>query len=124
MADLGTDISGVMDLTPSLTEVSGRTALIQAVARRLVTPRGALWYAPAYGFDLRQFLSGITINPSQIASGIVDQAEQDERVAGAQASVTFSGDRLVAKVALLDGGGPFVFTLAVSKVTVELLTQG
>lgn len=113
-----------MDLTPSLTEVSGRTALIQAVARRLVTPRGALWYAPAYGFDLRQFLSGITVNPSQIASGIVDQAEQDERVAGAQAAVTFSGDRLIAKVALLDGGGPFVFTLAVSKVTVELLTQG
>jgi hypothetical protein len=124
LADLGTDISGVMDVSPSLAESSGRRALIEAVARRLITPRGSLWYDPAYGFDLRQFLSGLTVNASQISSGVTEQAEQDERVSAAQASVTFSGNRLIVKLAILDSSGPFSFTLAVSKVTVELLTQG
>ena len=124
MADLGTDIGGVMDLGPSLAPVSGRRALIEAVARRLVTPRGALWYDPAYGYDLRQFLNGIASSPSQIVAGVTEQAEADERVVGAQASATFIGNTLVVKVALLDSSGPFTFTINVGQVTVELLTQG
>jgi hypothetical protein len=124
MADLGTDIGGVMDLDPSLAPVSGRRALIEAVARRLVTPRGALWYDASYGYDLRQFLNGIAAAPSQIVAGVVEQAEADERVVGAQASATFINNTLVVKLALLDGSGPFAFTLKVSQVTVELLTQG
>jgi hypothetical protein len=113
-----------MDLGPSLGAVSGRRALIEAVARRLVTPRGALWYDPAYGYDLRQFLNGIASSPSQIVAGVTEQAEADERVIGSQASATFVGNTLTVKVALLDSSGPFTFTLNVSQVTVELLTQG
>lgn len=38
------------------TVVRAERALAEAFARRLTTPRGALWYAPAYGTDLRQFV--------------------------------------------------------------------
>lgn len=124
MADLGTDIAGVTDVTPSLATVSGRRNLIQAIARRLITPRGGLFYDETYGYDVRQFLSGIVRSTSVIAAGIVEQAEQDERVDQADADVTFSGDQLVIKVSISDGFGPFSFVLAISKVTVELLTQG
>ena len=127
MADLGLDLAGVDDISPNLATVSGRRALIQAIARRLITPRGGLFYDPDYGFDLRQFLSGITASPGAIASGAAAEAEKDERVDQASAVVAFSGNALMVKLAIADGAdgaGPFTFTIAVSKVSVELLTQG
>lgn len=124
MADLGTDISCVSDVTSSLQTVSGRRCLIEAIARRLITPRGGLFYDASYGFDLRQYLSGITSAPSAIAAGVVEQAEQDERVDQATAEVSFIGDRLLVKLTISDNGGPFAFVLSVSSVTVEILKQG
>lgn len=121
MASLGTDISGVSDLTPSLEVVSGRRALIEAIARRLITPRGGLFYDQGYGYDVRQYLSGITASPSAIAAGIVAECEKDERVDQASAAVSFIGTSLVANIAIADGGGPFSFVLSVSQVTVEIL---
>ena len=122
MADLGTDIAGISDVSPALETVSGRLGLIQAIARRLITPRGALWYATDYGYDLRQYLSGITVAPASIASQVEAEAEKDERVEQASAVVSFAGDRLLVKLSVIDGSGPFEFTLAVSKVTSTLLS--
>jgi hypothetical protein len=124
VADLGIDLAGVDDLTPDLAIVGGRRALIQSIARRLITPRGGLFYDPSYGFDLRQFLSGVTSAPSAIAAGVVAEAEKDARVEQATAVVTFTGDTLTVRLSIADGGGPFPLTLSVSKVTVTILSEG
>lgn len=121
MADLGSDFSCVDDVGPSLAVVSGRRALINSIARRLITPRGGLFYAPDYGYDTRQFLSGITAAPSAIAAGVVAEAEKDERVDQASAVVTFVGNTLNIRLEIADGGGPFTFVLSIDKVTVEIL---
>lgn len=121
MADLGTDFAGVNDITPTLQVVSGRRCLIEAIARRLITPRGALWYDPDYGYDLRQYLSGITVAAGSIAASVAAEAEKDERVEQASADVTFSGSVLNVKLAIADAAGPFQFVLRISQVTVEIL---
>lgn len=121
MADYGTDFAGVMDITPSLREASGPRCVIENVACRLITPRGSLWYDPAYGFDLRQFLSGHVQDTGQIAAGVVEQAEQDERVDQAEASVTFVGGALTVAVSLVLSEGSFEFTATVDKMSGQLL---
>ena len=57
--DLGTDIStpAALDIDPSFATVSGATCLAQALARRLVTPRGTLLDDAGYGTDLRSYLN-------------------------------------------------------------------
>lgn len=121
MADLGSDFSGASDISPALTVTSGRRGLIEAIARRFITPRGALFYDDSYGFDLRQFLNGVAAAPGQIAAGCVDEAEKDERVEQASAEATFIGNTLTVKLGIADANGPFSFVLKVSQVTVEIL---
>jgi phage baseplate assembly protein W len=58
MADLGTDLGCVSDLTSTMSLVSGRRALGEACARRLQTPRGRLIKHPNYGYDLTGELNG------------------------------------------------------------------
>lgn len=124
MADYGTDISGVGDITPSLSESEGRRALIECVARRFITPRGALFYDNAYGFDLRQYLSGIVPSAGEISAGVLEQAEADERVLSADVDVQLVGDNLSVRVSINDGGGPFDLVLAVDRVTSAILLDG
>ena len=121
MADYGTDFAGVMDITPSLREASGPRCVIESVACRLITPRGSLWYDPAYGFDLRQFLNGHVQDTGQIAAGVVEQAELDERVDSAEARVTFVNGALTVEVSLVLSEGSFEFTATVDKMSGQLL---
>jgi len=121
MADYGTDFAGVMDITPSLREVTGPRCVIESIACRLISPRGCLWYDPAYGFDLRQFFSGHVGDAGQITAGVVEQAELDERVDQAEARVTFVGESLAVYVTLVLSEGSFEYTLTVDKVTGQLL---
>lgn len=121
MADLGIDFACVGDVSAALTVTSGRRGLIESIARRLITPRGGLFYDPDYGFDTRQFLSGITVAPSAIAAGVIAECEKDERIDQANAKVTFVGSTLNIRVEIADGAGPFTFVLSVSRVTVEIL---
>jgi hypothetical protein len=121
MSDYGTDFAGVMDIGPTLREVSGPRCVAENVACRLVSPRGCLWYAPAYGFDVRQFLSGHLKDTGSIAAGVVEQAEQDERVDSADARVTFIGENLSIHLSLLLSEGTFEFTLTVDKVSGRIL---
>lgn len=66
MPDYGTDLSCVVDLDAGLAEVTGNTLLAQALARRLITPRGGLLDDPNYGYDLTQFLNA-DIGPTDLA---------------------------------------------------------
>lgn len=127
MADLGLDLAGVDDITPSLAPATGRTALMQSIARRLITPRGAraIYGDADYGYDVRQHLSAAIVSPSQIAASVEAEAEKDERVApGAQARIGFASGVLSVQLLISDDEGPFAFTLNVNAVTAQLLLQG
>lgn len=123
--DFGVDVSCVEDLDPAFELVTGPRAVAQAIARRLMTPRGGLFYAGSYGYDLRQHLNG-TIEPGDefvIAQAIEAQAEQDERVRGASVTVSHEGltELLRVRIVLVLDEGPFDLVLGVSAVTVEIL---
>lgn len=123
---LGTDIHCVSGLDPLFTIVDGRTALAQAIARRLSTVRGTLaWIGDDsdYGYDLRQHL-GDDLTPRTLAAiGPRVEAEclADERVRAARADVTLLGSTLRVAITITDAAGPFRLTLAVDAVTVTLL---
>jgi len=121
MADYGSDFAGVMDISPTLREVSGRRCVAENVACRLISPRGCLWYAPDYGFDVRQFLSGHLKDTGPIAAGVIEQAEQEERVDSADAKVTFIGNALTIRLSLVLSEGTFAFTLSIDQVSGKLL---
>jgi hypothetical protein len=127
MADLGIDISCTDDLDPAFTPVTGTKALAQAMARRLITPRGSLFYDLEYGFDLRAYLNaGITQGDGfafRLGAQIEAECLKDERVGTVDAQLSY--DPVTEKLTVLLSGvasdGPFRLVLAVSAVTVEIL---
>ena len=123
-ADYGSDFAGVGDVTPTLREVEGPRVVVENIANRLISPRGCLWYDPAYGFDLRQFFSGAAQDPGRIVAGIVTQAEQDERVDSASATVRLIGETLVTQLSVVLAEGTFQYTLTVDKVSGRILLSG
>ena len=96
----------------------------QAIARRLVTPRGGLLDDPSYGYDLRQ-LVGEALRPGDLATvqaEVADQCRADERVDDAAVTVTQSGAAVRVEIILaLESTGPLRLVLAVSAVTSEIL---
>lgn len=124
MADLGRDLSCVSDLTSTMSTVSGRRCLGEAIARRLQTPRGRLAKHPNYGFDLTGEL-GDDLSPADIAriqDGVEKECVKDERVFSATALITFTWTTLTVVITVTDGAGPFVLVLAVSGVSVTLVS--
>ncbi len=123
MADLGTDVSCVFDATPNMAMVSGRRCLAEAVARRLITPRGRLIGSPNYGFDLTQYLNDdLTAGDLiRIAAGATSEVKNDERVLAATVSIALAFGVMTVKVLLEDATGPFTLVLSISDVTVEIL---
>ena len=125
-ANIGADINCASGLDPLFTLVSGRTALGQAIARRLQTPRGTLaWIGDTadYGYDVRQHL-GDDLMPrlvSMIASRVEAEALADERVRAATATVTLHAGALRVGLQLADASGPFRLTLSIDAVTVTVL---
>ncbi len=132
MADLGTDIStpagsdGLPGLDPAFRVVSGRTALAQALLRRLTTPRGSLVGDAGYGCDVRGWASD-SLSPGdlrRLEARVADEIRADERVDDVAVTATFALEvlRIVARVRVVDGSTPLRLTLAVSAVTAELLS--
>lgn len=134
MADYGTDVAmrfaagaAAADIDPTFALVSGRAALVQACARRLLTARGSLLADPDYGFDIRLAL-GDGLTPARrfaLETSVANEVRKDERVASARARVTNAAatGALVVRVEVLgeDDAEPFALTLSVSALTVELL---
>lgn len=126
MTDLGTDLSCVDDLDEMFSLVSGRTALIQAIARRLITRRGALGDEdPNYGLDLIEWIgeSVGALELFELRRGVEDQCLQDERVLSATATLTFTEapERVLVELRLEDDSGPFTLVVSIDEVTVEFL---
>lgn len=121
--DYGTDIDCGADLSVSMGEVSGWRMLAQACLHRLITPRGALFYDPDYGYDLRAFI-GSSRTPT--AGEIENELLKDERLADVEARVFASDDGATISIYITVTAhelGTFQFTLEVSAVTAELLLE-
>lgn len=114
------DVDEFLSLTYDDKEVVG-----QAIYRRLITPRGALFEAPDYGVDLRSMMNaGFTQATAGLIQQVVkDEVEKDERVNFADVRVTGNGQTMTMNVAItLDTiYGVVPLYLTVSDVTVELL---
>jgi hypothetical protein len=124
MADLGTCMTCVTDIRPSM--ATGRRCHGEAIARRYQTPRGGLIDDPNYGFDLTGELNDDVTQAdiARISSGAEAEALKDERTLAAAVSITFVGGALLVSVVLTDSAGPFLLVLSVTSVTLELLTVG
>lgn len=121
--DFGEDFSCTDDITPELASVNGYTALGQSVARRFITPPGGLFYDSDYGYDV---LGLIDATVAAVPAGRIEsEAMKDERVDGADATVTIAGRTLSVPLTLYPDEGPaFPLTLAISDVSVEILNAG
>jgi hypothetical protein len=135
----GSDFAGVDDLDPNLTFLQNSVttpnaetlACAQALARRLSAPFGALANVTGdnnYGYDLRDLLSS-GIAPSAAESAIEAECRKDERVDDCTTTITVSGDQneeqwTVQILCTSNTGDVFELTLAVTSVTVQLLTVG
>lgn len=122
--DFGTDLSCLTDLSPTMSTVSGRRALGEAIARRLQTPRGRLLKHPNYGFDLASYLNDdlSQADIAAIGAGVEAECSKDERVIAASVVSTFAGGSLTIVITITDGTGPFVLVFAVSAASVTLVS--
>lgn len=98
--------------------------LAEALARRLITPRGALWYAPDYGTDLRAYLGepmtdALRYEVERLAAL---EVEQDPRVEEASATLTYLGrEEMRLSLSVRTLYGPFALVLRVDALNVEVL---
>src|SRR5687767_9637038 len=122
-ADLGPDIGGVSDISPGLDEVTGRLALLQAVARSWSDLAGSLFYDRNYGKGLALWLNSAVQNTSSIEAALEDEARKDERVEACQVTVTFSGETLSISGSITDEDGPFEFTVTADKLNTTVLLE-
>jgi hypothetical protein len=126
VTDYGEDFSCASDLATTLGTASGRTVVVEAIARRLTTPRGRLLGDEDYGFDLTDYAND-DVSPADIAwigSQVEAECLKDERVSLANTTAVLgAGDILTVTVAIvLSDGDAFDLTLAVSSVSVPVLS--
>lgn len=123
MTVYGEDLGGIEDLDFGLHSVTGRLGVAQALARRLVTPAGALPYDPEYGLDLRSYINaGFVIAPGDLADAVAAEVLKDERVLAATARVVFAQQALSVFLRVDLGTGPFNLTLQVSALDATTLS--
>ena len=119
--NFGSDCSTFPDLDGAYAVRTGPHIVAEAVARRYITPRGGLFYDLNYGHDLRQYLNAV-LTPGlagRISSQCEAEAGKDERVLGAQVTVTQpTGQQLVTlgvHTVLTISSGPFAFVMTVGQ---------
>ena len=116
------DIDCIEDFKPHMPLVYGRTALVQRLARRLITPRGRFIYWPNYGTDMRRFLLS-KVSPGAIAQAAKKECMKDEQVeaCNVSAEVQENGRRLILNIEVEDAEGPFTFTLNIDDAAANLV---
>lgn len=124
--DYGSDVSTFPDLDPTFALITGPRVIAEAVARRLMTPRGGgLHYDLAYGYDVRSLLNGSFSNAQIAAIGgeIEQEVLKDERVLAASVTMRFTQatGSLLITIALTAADGPFTLVLDVTAVSVSIL---
>ena len=122
---LDLDLSGVLDIQDTAIEASGYLAFAQSLARRLITKRGTLIDDPNYGIDVRDWLNLETTpkNARLLSAQAASELRKDDRVVSATVTVTYGVGTMSLRCVVRGTELPVVFTLNVSDVTVELLTE-
>lgn len=121
----GSDLSLLVDLDALGAVVSGRLVLSQALVRRWSTPPGRLLDDPHYGYDVTGEIND-DLGPSDVASigsNMDAEALKDQRVVSCLTSATLVNGVLMTVSTIDDGNGPFTLTLAITAVSVTILTQ-
>jgi hypothetical protein len=128
LTNYGYDLSCESDLDRNFGTVSGRLLLSQALVRRIITPRGMLFYDPNYGYDITSEVSDdlLPADLGRIGQEMDAEFLKDQRVISSITQVTTvtapDGTlSLSTLTTITDGNGPFPLTLAISQVTVTLL---
>lgn len=124
----GSDLSCVTDCDAEFSELSGDDPLgiAQRVARRFLTPRGALLDDSDYGLDLRGYCNrGVTQQDLRsLQSRCVAEAQKEETVGSITVNVsTTSANSLSVSAQITPADpsvAPFTFVLAVSSETTLL----
>jgi len=123
--EYGTDIACLNDLDPLFRVISGPQVLSEAIARRFITPRGALLSDLNYGLDLRIFLSESLTSQKlfAIASSVEAEITKDERITSASATVTYNAStrELLIEIAAETTDNDLSLVLSVSKLNVAIL---
>lgn len=126
--DYGTDVLTSPTLDTSFALYSGPLIVCHAIARRLTTPRGKLPFHPDYGKDLRAYLNEAMTSStlSEMRAAAEMEAEADERVESASATVTFKPPEkaVTLRLVLFMAEGPFELVLGISELTAEVLSVG
>lgn len=121
----GVDIACVTDIGKTSVLVGGFINLGYALARRLMTPRGGLFYDPDYGTDVREFLNETIDDPQlkAIDAAIKGELEKDPRVLRAKGATTFNYQTmtLISAIEIETAEGPFDLVLGISSLTVSIL---
>lgn len=122
MAEFGFDISTFPDLDPRFRLISGPRVVVEAIARRLTTPRGSLLSDSDYGWDVRQLLlaEGDAKSDARALADIQAQAQADERVLSARVTLDRVGESLSITVRFTTQEGPFAFVLSVGAARIAL----
>lgn len=122
--DFGVDVSTFPRPDTTFSTIKGYRVLAEALARRLLTPRGFLTFHPDYGMDVRQFINESITDTTlgRIKAQVAYELQQDERVDDADAVVSYipATGQLLITCQVSTSQGPFSFVLALSAVTVDL----
>lgn len=124
--DLGIDILAMGGLDPDLRTITGPAAVAQAVAHRLSTPEGSLFYDASYEcMDLRAYLSADVDDAAayRLRAKVERCTRADERVEDADVDVDFNpaARTLTVVVEGLTADGPFRLVVAASAASVAIL---
>ena len=123
---IGSD--GSLDIDPAGLEVTGIAVLAQSLVMAQLTTHGALLAAPDQCVDLRSWLSKgmTTAEIQQLGATVQAQLLKDQRVKSANVQVQYqpSTSTITLFEQVTCALGPFTLTLAVSKVTVDVLLNG
>jgi len=112
MPDFGTDLSASPGLNGRL--ISGLDLLTESIARRIRTPKGAVFYDLSYGCSLYDYLGeGVTDGGADLCAVLEIEIEEDERVLNATVTpveVTLKSIQLRAD--LDTASGPFTLVIS------------
>lgn len=119
------DLGGIEDIDPGGTEVTEWLALGQAIARRILTPRGRLIDDPWYGMTVRDWMNeGVTeLKIVQLQTAIRLEVRKDERVVDAEVvcSWDFNSKTITIDIEVTGVELDVSLTLAVDQVSANLL---
>ena len=108
---IGTDFTLRPGLTGAL--LSDRALLLESLARRLRTRKGALWYDPTYGSYLPDALGESFADGGAALAALCEvDLEDDPRVLNARVTVAaYDLERVSLNAALETADGPFDFVV-------------